>query len=69
MRKLLLAMATCGLITAGASQPAQAHVFIRFGLGGGYYHHHCGFRNVRVKVWSPRFHRFVWRWQTRRVCW
>jgi hypothetical protein len=76
MRKLLLAVATCGLLAAGTAQPADAQVFFGFGVGGpGYYHHHygygphCTFHNVRVKVWSPRLHRFVWRWRTRRYCW
>jgi hypothetical protein len=71
MRKLLLAVATCGLIVAGASQPAQAKVFIGFGFGPGYhhFHHHCHWRNVKVKVWSPRLHRFVWRWKMREFCW
>jgi hypothetical protein len=71
MRKLLLAVATVGLLAAGSSQPAQARVFIGFGFGPGYYHynHHCHYRTVKVKVWSKRLHRFVWRGQTRRFCW
>ncbi len=73
MRKLLLAVAACGILAVGASQPADARVVIGFGFGDGYYHHHwrphCYFKNVRVKVWSQRLHRYVWRWQTRRFCW
>jgi hypothetical protein len=77
MRKLLLAMATCGIIAAGASQPAEARVFIGFGFGPsyGYYPHHhfygphCYFKNVRVKVWSKKLHHYVWVWKTKRFCW
>ena len=75
MRKLLLAVATVGLLAAASSQPAQARVFIGFGFGPGFYHHHhrpfydCSYRSVKVKVWSHRLHRFVWRWRTKRICW
>jgi hypothetical protein len=77
MRKLLLALATCGIIAAAASQPAEARVFIGFGFGPsyGYYPHHhfygnhCYFKNVRVKVWRPKLHKYVWVWKTRRFCW
>lgn len=73
MRKLLLALATCGIVAMGASQPADARIFLGFGFGHGGYNNHwrsrCYFKNVRVKVWSSNLHRFVWRWQTRRICW
>ena len=76
MRKLLIAVAACGVLAMGATQPAQARVFIGFGFGPGYYyghHHHfgphCYLKNVRVKVWSKKVHHFVWVWRVKRFCW
>jgi hypothetical protein len=76
MRKLLLAVATVGLLAAGSSEPAQARVFIGFGNGPGFYGYHrrpnfynCSYKQVKVRVWSNRLHKFVWRWRTKRFCW
>lgn len=68
MKNLLVAMTLGVALIAGTIEPAQARIF--FGVGIGHpMHHFCHFRTVRVKVWSPRQHRFVWRLARQRVCW
>ncbi len=69
MKKIVIA-ATLGMsLLAGTIQPAQARIFFGMGFGHPFHHHYCHFRTVRVKVWSPRQHRFVWRLAQQRVCW
>ena len=74
MRKLLIAVAACGVLAMGASQPAEARVFFGFGYGHPGFNHRpfgprCYFKNVKVKVWSQQKHRYVWVWRTKRFCW
>jgi hypothetical protein len=49
-----------------APKPAEAGIHIYLGAGG---HHNCRWRRVHVKVWSRYYHRWIWVWQKRRVCW
>jgi hypothetical protein len=73
MIKKTLVSLTAAVVLAiglGAAQPAAARVFISIGVP--YLHHnylHCGWKSVKVKVWSNKKHKYVWVWSQRRVCW
>ena len=45
--------------------PAQAGIHICIGPC----YHHCHWRWVHVKVWSKKYHKRIWVWEKRRVCW
>ena len=49
------------------AKPANAHIFL--GMEFGHHHYHCHKKWVRVKVWSKKYHKRIWVWQLRRVCW
>lgn len=46
--------------------PAQAGIHICIGPC---HYHRCHWKLVHVKVWSRHFHKWIWVWEKRRVCW
>lgn len=75
VRAAVLGLMTTAVVAfgVGMSTPADARVNVYFGFGNGIYYghhvHHCGWRNVYVKVWSHKKHKWVKHWVTKRVCW
>lgn len=76
LRGIVLGLMTAAAVAfgAGLSSPAEARVYISF--NNGYHHghyipffHHCAWRNVYVKVWNKKKHKWMRRWVTKRVCW
>ena len=71
-----LAAAAVVALAMGMSAPAaEAKTIINIGIGGpgffGWHHwngRYCGWRNHRNKVWSRRYHRWVWVRERRRHC-
>jgi hypothetical protein len=71
LRKTVLSLVAGLGVMFGSSalSPADARIYISIGNVYGFHHHHCGWRQVYVKVWSQKKHHWVRRWVNKRVCW